>query len=267
MSVSSPQFTNYLEQKYCGDKDNSDDETQLKREPSKRIKKQIKSASRFIAGEACECEPSSSEESVEEFNEDDEDNSLSESDASECEKRRNEVVEDDDDRFIVKTDDEEEEDEDYNDNEIEVEDDEVSDAELFDSDIKQPSNPRKRLRIEENSSDSESDTTSTTRPVQHQPQPNKTQKVTSLTDIKTMQKKSRRQNIQHAVPFETLTRETDKKWWHKSTELSDYIIDYGTSYVRRTGNDYALEEWAGHQRRNRPLQVWQETILKLIGFE
>ena len=257
----------HIKQKYCGNNDNSDDETQTRRTLSERIRKQIKRGSRFIAGEACECDPSSSEESAEEFNEDDEDKSLSESDVSECEKRRNEDVEDDDDGFIVKTDDEEEEDEDYNDDdESEVEDDEVSDAELFDSDIKQQSNPRKRLRIEESSSDSESDT-STTRPVQHQPQPNKTQKVTSLTDIKTLQKKSKRQEIRHTVPFDTLTRETDKKWWLKSIELSDYIIDYGTSHVRRIGNDYALEEWAGHQRRNRPLQVWQETILKLIGFE
>lgn len=257
----------HIKQKYCGNNDNSDNETQTRRTPSERIIKQIKRASRFIAGEACECDPSSSEESAEEFNEDDEDKSLSGSDVSECEKRRNEVVEDDGDGFIVRTDDEEEEDGDYNDDESEVEDDEMSDAELFDSDIKQQSNPRKRLRIEESSSDSESDTSSTTRPVQHQLQPNKTQKVTSLADIKTMQKRSKRQGIRHKVPFDTLTKETDKKWWLKSIELSDYIIDYGTSHVRRIGNDYALEEWAGHQRRNRPLQVWQETILKLIGFE
>ena len=258
----------HIKQKYCGNNDNSDDEAQTRRTLSERIRKQIKRGSRFIAGEACECDPSSSEESAEEFNEDDEDKSLSESDVSECEKRRNEEVEDDGDGFIVKTDDEEEEDEDYNDDdESEVEDDEVSDAELFDSDIKQQSNPRKRLRIEESSSDSESDTSSITRPVQHQPQPNKTQKVTSLTDIKTLQKRSKRQEIRHKVPFDTLTRETDKRWWLKSIELSDYIIDYGTRYVRRTGNDPALEEWAGYQRRNRPLQVWQETILKLIGFE
>jgi len=256
----------HIKQKYCGDNDNSDDETQTRRTPSERIIKQIKRGSRFIAGEAFECDPSASEESTEEFNEDDEDKSLSGSDVSECEKRRNEVVEDDSDGFIVRTDDEE--DGDYtDDDESEVEDDEMSDAGLFDSDIKKQSNPRKRLRIEESSSDSESDTSSTTRPVQHQPQPNKTQKVTSLTDIKTLQKKSKRQEIRHKVPFDTLTRETDKRWWHKSIELSGYIIDYGTRYVRRTGNDPALEEWAGHQRRNRPLQVWQETILKLIGFE
>ena len=109
--------------------------------------------------------------------------------------------------------------------------------------------------------------------------PPKTQKPTTqmmvnpIRRTKQLQKQAMHQRIDHLlVEFNiTLNKEKDVKWLRHLKAASDYLVDYGYQYIRRSGLDPSIEDWAGSQRKaftrgEIAVGSWRHVLLQFIGF-
>ena len=90
---------------------------------------------------------------------------------------------------------------------------------------------------------------------------------------KQLQKQAMHQRIDHVLVEYNITfsKEKDLKWLRHLKAASDYIVDYGYQYIRRSGLDPSIEDWAGSQRKafsrgEIAVGSWRHVLLQLIGF-
>lgn len=100
-----------------------------------------------------------------------------------------------------------------------------------------------------------------------------TQMMNPIRRTKQLQKQAMHQRIDH-VMLEyniTLSKEKDLKWLGQLKSTSDYLIDYGYQYIRRSGLDPSIEDWACCQRKafgrgEIAIGSWKHVLLQFIGF-